>query len=106
MRRAYVWAAALLVVVVGAGLALGQERGSGSGSGGAGAASGAATQMPAPVANGGGNVTVDGQPASVAAGATLYAANCQTCHGVKGQGGKVRGIGSEAARPRRSARVR
>jgi len=31
----------------------------------------------------------------VQVGAQLYAANCQTCHGKNGQGGKFRGIGGE-----------
>ena len=33
--------------------------------------------------------------ASVQIGAQLYAANCETCHGKNGQGGKYRGVGGE-----------
>ena len=34
----------------------------------------------------------------VQVGAQLYAANCETCHGKNGQGGKDRGIGGEGLR--------
>lgn len=101
MRRTYVWLTLLLLAVVGAGLALGQRGGgpaAGAGAasgGGSAAASGQAATAPG---SGGGSVMIAGQPASVSNGAQLYTANCQTCHGVDGRGGKYRGVGSEAAR--------
>jgi len=98
MRRVQMWAAALLVALVAAGLALGQSGGGGSGSAGGGSSAGG-NGAPAGGANGSGpTVTIDGLPASIDAGATLYAANCETCHGAKGQGGKYRGVGSEVSR--------
>lgn len=101
MRRAPLWAAVLVLAVVVAGLALGQgSRDGNTGTGGIGsaAANGTSGAAPGNAAGNGGSVTVAGQPASVARGKQLYAANCQTCHGPAGQGGKYRGVGSEAAR--------
>ncbi len=79
MRRATTLVGGLAVAVLVAGLALGQA--GLLGRSGGGSANSQASTSP-----------------SVATGAALYAANCQTCHGAKGQGGKYRGVGSEAAR--------
>jgi len=96
--RALAWAGALALALVGAGLALGQSRSHAGGAATAGSANGLTTVAAGAKAAGGATVMIQGKPASVNAGAKLYAANCQTCHGARGQGGKYRGVGSEAAR--------
>ncbi|MEJ2667333.1 MAG: cytochrome c [Deinococcales bacterium] len=82
MRRTWVWVTVVVLGLVGAGLALGQAGRDGGAEAGGGSLGGAPAGLTGNAAN----------------GAMLYQANCQTCHGAKGQGGKYRGVGGEAAR--------
>jgi len=71
----FLWGALAFLAVLGVSVAVGQSRNA------------RATTSSAPVA------TQAQTPVQV--GAQLYAANCQTCHGKNGQGGKYRGVGGE-----------
>ncbi|MEJ2290560.1 MAG: cytochrome c [Deinococcales bacterium] len=75
MRRLSLWGAVLFLALLGAGVALGQTGGT-TASSNAPASSTASSHASTPVQ----------------IGAQLYAANCQTCHGKDGNGGKDRGI--------------
>ncbi len=78
MRRLALWGALAVLAVLGASVAAAQ-------------ATRASANTPA-------TPTATQPQTPVQVGAQLYAANCQTCHGEKGQGGKYRGIGGEGLR--------
>jgi len=84
MRRASLWGALAVLAVLAAGLAIAESRV------GTPSSSSSSTPPPAPVSSQA-NAPAKAQT-PVQLGAQLYAANCQTCHGTKGQGGKYRGI--------------
>ena len=73
MRRLYLWGALGFLAVLGVSLAVAQSR----------HASANTPSVP----------TATQAQTPVQIGAQLYTANCETCHGKNGQGGKYRGIG-------------
>jgi mono/diheme cytochrome c family protein len=85
MRRVYLWGALAVLAAVGAGIAIGQ-----------GPSASAATPVASTTTSS--PPTTSTPPTPVQIGAQLYTANCQTCHGKNGQGGKDRGIGGEGLR--------
>ena len=88
MRRASLWGVIAVLAVLAAGLAIGQS------TMGTSSSSSPSTPATTPVttpASSQSNASTKAQT-PVQLGAQLYAANCQTCHGTKGQGGTYRGI--------------
>lgn len=90
MRRIYLWGALAALAAVGAGIAIGQGPSASPATSVASTTASPAT----PVAS----TTANTPQTPVQIGALLYTANCQTCHGKNGQGGKDRGIGGEGLR--------
>ena len=96
MRRLPLWGAGVLFLAfVGAGIVLGQDHGTTVGKTAAHTTPVSGTPVSGtPVSSSAPSVPgASGQvPTPVQVGAQLYAANCQTCHGKNGSGGKYRGI--------------
>lgn len=85
MRLLPLWGAVLFLAALGVAIALGH--GGGATVSSHAAPPSAAANSPSPSAT-----TTASATTPVQIGAQLYAANCQTCHGKNGTGGKYRGI--------------
>lgn len=86
MRRIYLWGALAFLAVLGVGITVAQGTRATSNTAASNTTTASTASASAPT------------PTPVQVGAQLYAANCQTCHGKNGQGGKYRGIGGEGLR--------
>lgn len=100
MRRFYLWGAVTFLIALAVGLGVAQERGTSSSAASSPppAAVPASSSRPASSASSAPATPVASSSVGTKAatpvqvGQQLYAANCQTCHGKNGQGGKYRGV--------------